>query len=273
MKYSQVYVDAIGYEMAPVVVSSIELERRLESAYRSLHLSTGQLEALTGIVERRWWEEGYRLSDGAFAAARRALEAAHVAADQIEVLIYGGVCREHFEPATACRVGALLGVGPETVIHDVSNACLGVLTGMVEIANRIELGQVRAGMVVSCETAREINEIVIDQILENPSMDFFKLALATLTGGSGAVAVLLTDGSVSGLKGHRLWAERADRLQSTMSSAAGASRRPSRVSGGAFISSRRPTPRPYSPMESSWASRPGAIFRGGWAGPTARSTR
>ena len=38
----------------------------------------GQLEALTGIVERRWWEEGYRISDGAIAAARRALEASSV---------------------------------------------------------------------------------------------------------------------------------------------------------------------------------------------------
>ena len=204
MKYSKVYIDSIGYEIAPVVVRSAELEGRLEDLYRALHLSEGQLEALTGIVERRWWEEGYRLSDGAFGAARRALEASHLAADQIDVLIYGGVCREHFEPATACRVGALLGVGPETVIHDVSNACLGVLTGMVEIANRIELGQIRAGMVVSSETAREINDIVIDQMLENQSMDFFKQSLATLTGGSGAVAVLLTDGSMSASKGRRL---------------------------------------------------------------------
>jgi 3-oxoacyl-[acyl-carrier-protein] synthase-3 len=204
MKYSKVYIESIGYEIAPVVVSSAELEGRLEGLYRALHLAPGQLEALTGIVERRWWEEGYRLSDGAVAAARRALAAAHLAADQIEVLIYGGVCREHFEPATACRVGALLGVGPATVIHDVSNACLGVLTGMVEIANRIELGQVKAGMVVSCETAREINEIVIDQMLENPNMDFFKRSLATLTGGSGAVAVVLSDGSLSAARTHKL---------------------------------------------------------------------
>jgi acyl-CoA:acyl-CoA alkyltransferase len=204
MNYSKVYIDSIGYEIAPVVVSSMELEKRLREVYRALHLSEGQLEALTGIVERRWWEDGHRLSDGAFAAARRALEASQISADQIEVLIYGGVCREHFEPATACRVGALLGVGPETVIHDVSNACLGVLTGIIEIANRIELGQVRAGMVVSCETAREINEIVIDQMLDNKNMDFFKRSLATLTGGSGAVAVLLSDGSLSASKGRRL---------------------------------------------------------------------
>jgi 3-oxoacyl-[acyl-carrier-protein] synthase III len=204
MKYSKVYIDAIGYEIAPVVVSSLELERRLEALYSALHLGEGQLEALTGIHERRWWEEGYRISDGATAAARRALEASSVEAAELEVLIYGGVCREYFEPATACRVASLIGVSPEAAVYDVSNACLGVLNGLVDIANRIEVGQIRAGMVVACETAREINEIVIAQLLADKTMDFFKLSLATLTGGSGAVALVLSDGSFSQTKGHKL---------------------------------------------------------------------
>ena len=107
----------------------------------------------------------------------------------------------------------MIGVSPEAAVYDVSNACLGVLNGMVEIANRIELGQIRAGMVVACETAREINEIVIEQLLADRSMDFFKLSLATLTGGSGAVALLLTDGSFSQTKGHQLAGRRhAERL-------------------------------------------------------------
>ena len=69
-------------------------------------LGEGQLEALTGIAERRWWEEGHRLSDGAIAAARRALEASDVRAEQLDAVIYGAVCREYFEPATACRVAS-----------------------------------------------------------------------------------------------------------------------------------------------------------------------
>ncbi len=204
MKYTNVYLDAIGYEIPPVVVSSAELEARLSDLYRALHLRTGQLEALTGIVERRWWEKDYLLSDGATAAARRALEASNVQTEDIDVLIYAGVCREYFEPATACRVASELGVGPETVVFDVSNACLGVLTGIIEVANRIELGQIRAGLVVSCETAREINEIMIERMLEDRSMEFFTKSLATLTGGSGAVAVLLTDGSFSTERRRRL---------------------------------------------------------------------
>jgi acyl-CoA:acyl-CoA alkyltransferase len=204
MKYSKVIIDSFGYEIAPIVVSSVELERRLKDVYDALHIAPGQLASLTGIIERRWWEEGYRLSDGAIAAARRALAASNVGAQQIEVLIYGGVCREYFEPATAARVASALGVSDETTVYDISNACLGVLNGMVEIANRIELGQRRAGMVVACETAREINEIAIDQMVRAKSMDFFKRSLATLTGGSGAVAVLLTDGSFSAANGRRL---------------------------------------------------------------------
>ncbi len=198
MKYTKVFIDAIGYELAPVVVSSAELERGLEPVYKALRLPMGQLEALTGIVERRWWEPGHRLSDGAIAAGRRVLETSGFPASRLEALIHGGVCREHFEPATACRVAAELRVGGGAVVHDVSNACLGVLNGVIDVANRIELGQIKAGMVVSCESAREINEIVIEQLNRSPSMELYRLSLATLTGGAGAVAVLLTDGSFAG---------------------------------------------------------------------------
>ena len=125
-------------------------------------------------------------------------------ADELDAVIYAGVCRELFEPATACRVAAEIGVGPDTAVHDVSNACLGVLNGMIDVANRIELGQIRAGLVVACETARDINDIAIDRMLESRTMDSFKFSLATLTGGSGAIAVLLTDGSFSTARRRRL---------------------------------------------------------------------
>ena len=70
--YSKVVISSLAYELAPVVVSSEELEERLEPMYRKFHFSEGQLEELTGIQERRWWEPGTRLSDPAIAAARKA---------------------------------------------------------------------------------------------------------------------------------------------------------------------------------------------------------
>ncbi len=204
MRYSRVQMESIGYQLAPVVVTSDELEERLSPLYDTLHIAPGQLEALTGISERRWWEEGHLLSDGAANAARRAMQQSNVEPKDIEALVYTGVCRENFEPATACAVAAQLSISTDANVYDISNACLGVLNGIIDIANRIELKQIRAGMVVSCETSREIVEIVIERMLKDQSMDTFTQSLATLTGGSGAVAVLLTDGSFDNPYTHRL---------------------------------------------------------------------
>jgi acyl-CoA:acyl-CoA alkyltransferase len=202
MIYRSVHLDSFGYELAPVVVTSTELEARVAPLYQKLRIAPGQLEALTGIVERRWWPEHYPLSEGAAAAAKKALAKSHIQPGQIQALIYAGVCRENFEPATACAVAAQLGAGgggiaPNAFVYDISNACLGVLNGIIDLANRIELGQITAGMVVSCESAREINDLMIRKMLAHPTMPMFTHSLATLTGGSGAVAVILTHRSLA----------------------------------------------------------------------------
>src|SRR5262245_21884448 len=204
MNYNRVHLEAIGYELPPVVVSTAELESRLAPVYQALKMTPGQLELLTGINERRWWEPGYPLSLGAAAAAKKALASADISADDIDVLIYAGVCRENFEPATACAVAHELKINPNAAIFDLSNACLGVLNGIVDIANRIELGQAKAGLVVSAETAREINENVIDRMVRTKSVELFRESIATLTGGSGAVAVLVVSEELSRQKRRKL---------------------------------------------------------------------
>ena len=203
MLYSKVYIDAFGYELPPNVITSDDLERRLEPVYEALHFQRGQLEAITGIRERRFWDPSYQMHVGAIKAAQKALEASSISPQDVGLLIYGGVCRDNLEPATACAVANGLGLGADVMIYDVSNACLGVLNGMVQVANAIELGQVRAGIVVSCESARQIIDLTIDRLLATKDMEVFKKTVATLTGGSGAVAVILTDRSLADA-GHRI---------------------------------------------------------------------
>jgi len=159
--FNEVYLAALGYELGPEVVTTAELEDRLAPVYGKLGILPGQLEAWTGIVERRWWQQGAGIATGAILAARKALANSTVRPADLGAVIYAGVCRENFEPATACAVADALGVRGDATVYDLSNACLGVLNGMIDIANRIELGQIRAGLVVSCESAREINEIML----------------------------------------------------------------------------------------------------------------
>ena len=99
MLYSKVYLEAFGYELPPNVVTSLDLEKRLEPVYEALHFQQGQLEAITGIRERRFWDEGFKMHVGAIKAGRKALDASGIASSDIGMLIYGGVCRGRSNPA------------------------------------------------------------------------------------------------------------------------------------------------------------------------------
>ncbi len=160
------------------------------------------------------------MAQGAILAGEKSIAAAGIDPRSIQMLVYGGVCRDNLEPATACAVSDGLGLGPDTLVYDVSNACLGILNGLVQVANAIELGQISAGLVVSCESAREIVDSTIQRMLTAGTMDVFKQTVATLTGGSGAVAVLLTDASLSD-QNHRYWGGPIDVPPNIMGSAPG----------------------------------------------------
>lgn len=203
MRFTRSCIESIAYELPPYVVTSEELEERLAPVYRALRIQPGQLEALTGVRERRWWRAGQRMADGALAAAKKAMAVSGVRPDDIGMLVYGAVCRDQLEPATACAVADGLGLGPRTEIYDVSNACLGVINGIVQVADAIELGRVQAGLVVACESARQIVDLTIERMLAEPTMESFRTQLATLTGGSGAIAVVVCDKSITAT-GHDL---------------------------------------------------------------------
>ncbi len=193
MKYRRVALGAIGYELAPVVVGTDELEARLAPLYDQLRIPVGQLEALTGIVERRWWPAKFDLATASITSANRALATAGVDAADLDAVIYAGVCRQNFEPATACRVAAAIGAPGTAWVYDVSNACLGMLNAVCDVANRIELGHMRRALIVACESAREIVDVMIERMLDAGTFECYRTGIATLTGGSGAAAIVLQE--------------------------------------------------------------------------------
>ncbi len=85
------------------------------------------------------------------------------------------------------------------MIYDVSNACLGLLNGIVQVANMIELGQIRAGLVVGTECGRQLVENTIAQLNGDLSLtrDSVKNSIASLTIGSASVAIVLCDQELS----------------------------------------------------------------------------
>ena len=199
MHYRRVCLEAFGYTLPDEIITTAEIERRLAPLYKRLRLPEGRLELMTGIRERRFFPRGTRPSTVSIESARKAIEASGIDARYFGALIHGSVCRDFLEPATACRVHHGLDLPQDAVIYDVSNACLGLLNGMVQIANMIELGQIRAGVVVGTECGRSLVENTIAQLNADESLtrDSVKNSVASLTIGSASVAIVLCDVELS----------------------------------------------------------------------------
>ena len=199
MQFERVAIETFGFTLPPEVITSQEIESRLAPTYERLRLPEGRLELMSGIAERRFWPRGTAIGAPSARSARLALEASGLAAEDIGCLIHASVCRDYLEPATACRVHSELGLSPNCWVYDLSNACLGLLSGMVQIATLIEMGAIRAGIVVGTESSRNLVESTIaalnaDQTLTRQTI---KPSFASLTIGSGSCAVLLCDRSLS----------------------------------------------------------------------------
>lgn len=199
MRYQRVCLESFGYTLPTEVVSSAEIENRLAPLYGRLRLPQGRLELMTGIAERRFWPIDTRPSEVSVVSARAAIQAADLDPQQVGGLIHASVCRDQLEPATASDVHRQLALPDECLIYDVSNACLGFLNGLVQLANMIELGHIRAGVVVCTESGRDLVEATIlrlndDLSLTRPEM---KRAMASLTIGSASVAGVVVHESLS----------------------------------------------------------------------------
>ncbi len=205
MLYRQVNIAAINGKLPPEAVTSADIESRLKPVYERLKLPEGRLELMTGIRERRFWAPGTLPSEAASLAGEAALEASGIPREKIGCLLMCSVSRDFLEPATATVVHNRLGLPSRAEVFDVSNACLGFLSGMIVLGNMIELGQVEAGLLVSGENSRPLLESTIEKILNDETLTrrTVKPLFASLTIGSGAVAAVLAKRGLTG-SGHRL---------------------------------------------------------------------
>jgi 3-oxoacyl-[acyl-carrier-protein] synthase-3 len=199
MQYRHVCLESFGYTLPEEVVSTSEIERRLGPLYRRLRLPEGRLDLMTGIRERRFFPRDCRPSDVSHQSGEKAIRAAGIDRRRIGAVIHGSVCRDFLEPATACSVHHRLDLPRECLVYDVSNACLGLLNGAVQIANMIELGQIEAGLVVGTESGRDLVESTIAALNRDESLtrQTVKNAIASLTIGSASCAMLLVHRDLS----------------------------------------------------------------------------
>jgi len=109
----------------------------------------------TGIRERRIAAEDQASSDLAVEASRKALEAAGVTADQLDLIIVATVTPDMMFPATACLLQDRLGA-KKAAAFDLSAACSGFLYGIATASQFIQSGMYRYALVVGVDCLSKI---------------------------------------------------------------------------------------------------------------------
>ena len=203
MNFENLSILSVRHVDAPQCVTSAEIQAELAETMKRIGLPPNLLEAVAGIHERRFWNEQTQPSDAATMAAELVLEDADLDRSQLGMLINTSVCRDYIEPSTACLVHGNLKLPATCMNLDVGNACLAFLNGMEVVGNMIERGQIDYGMVVDGESSRFLTESTIAR-LKRPETDMktFREEFASLTTGSGAVAMLLARADLAP-DGHR----------------------------------------------------------------------
>jgi len=199
MQYNRVCIETLTTLLPPEVCTSAEIESRLAPVYQRLGLPEGRLELMSGIRERRFFPRGTLPGQISSQTVRKALEISGLDPALCGALIHGSVCRDQMEPATAAGVHHAAGLPRQALVLDLSNACLGLLNGMLMVADLIELGRIQAGIVVGTEIGRPLVEGTIAKLLADPAVTrkSIKLDFASLTIGSGSAAIVLCDESIS----------------------------------------------------------------------------
>lgn len=180
-------------------MTSAELELKLKPLYERLKLPPGRLELMSGIRERRYFPPGTQPGDISIVTAKKAVEQSGLDPSLFGACLHGSVCRDFFEPATACRVHHAAGLPTNCVVQDVSNACLGILSGAIQIATMIELGQIKAGVVVGTETSRQLMENTVEKLNNDHTLtrNSVKNSVASMTIGSASAAMVLCHSDLS----------------------------------------------------------------------------
>jgi 3-oxoacyl-[acyl-carrier-protein] synthase III len=195
MRFNNVIIETLSHHFSDTFVSSSEIEDRLSPVYDRLKLPYGRLELQTGIETRSMWPVGTKASSIATDAAVKCFKKSQFEKSDIDLLIHASVCRDFLEPATASVVHDNLNLKSDCIIFDLSNACLGVLSGIIQASAMIEQGLIKTAMIVSGENGGPLLEDTIKFLNTNTELTrkTIKKFVANLTIGSAGCAVIISN--------------------------------------------------------------------------------
>jgi 3-oxoacyl-[acyl-carrier-protein] synthase III len=137
-----------GSYLPPRIVTNAEFAARLDT-------SDAWIRERTGIVQRHIADSTQASSDLALEASKQALQAAGMAAADIDLIVVATSTPDYIFPSTACLLQAKLGV-KGSAAFDLQAVCSGFVYGIATADAFIKSGQHKKALVVGAEVFSRI---------------------------------------------------------------------------------------------------------------------
>ncbi len=187
MSTSYSRIAGTGSYLPAKVLSNRDLEATVDTTDEWIH-------SRTGIRQRHISDDNEQTSDLALEASRKALEAAGVAAADIDLIIVATTTPDMVFPSTACLLQSKLGA-KNCPAFDVQAVCSGFIYGLSTADQFMRSGQYRNALVVGAE--------IYSRILD------WKDRSTCVLFGDGAGAVVLQRSTAPGILSSHLHADGA----------------------------------------------------------------
>ena len=196
-------------------IGSYVPEKILDNKELSLKVETSDdwIRTRTGIRERRIASSDQPTSELALNAARKAIEAARIQTDQIDLVIVATITPDMAFPSTACILQHKLGLG-KVACFDLEAACSGFLYSLDVADGMLASGRYKCALVIGAEKMSSI-------------LDWEDRTTCVLFGDGAGAAIIMTEGDGPNLLGFRSGADGSN--PSLLHQPAGGSKQPASI--------------------------------------------
>lgn len=112
----------------------------------------------SGIRERRIAQADETVSTMGFEAAKKALEAANIEPNEIDLILVGTTTNSHAYPSAACQIQGMLNI-EDAISFDVAAACTGFVYALSVADQFIRTGKIKKALVIGADlNSRNLNE-------------------------------------------------------------------------------------------------------------------
>lgn len=151
MNCKSVGIIGLGKYVPEKVMTNFDFEKILDT-------TDEWIRTRTGVEERRFASADQATSDLALEAGKKAIEAAKISAEELDMIIVATVSPDHPFPSTACLVQKKIGA-VNAAAFDLNAACSGFIYGLTLADSLIKSGMNKKILVIGAEVLSKLTDM------------------------------------------------------------------------------------------------------------------